>query len=353
MTTETFTGSAGSAAASSAPGHTRAPTFSRLLGAEFRRLLARRFTRILVGLALIGYLVAIGVLWTQHHRATPADLAQATAQRDRQFTEYRQSVQQCLSDAGGSADKCGPLPEKDMFPPDQYLQYQPFQPRLVGGYTVAVGVAVALAAFLLGATFIGAEWSSKNLIAWLFYEPRRLRMMGAKLLALAGLVAVLALVAQLIWTLTAHLLISQRGVAVGPESAGPDFAHFWSDIALTQLRAGALALPALLLGFGLASLIRNTAAALGVAFVYIAVVESVLRGFTPGTQPYLFTVNVQAWINRGGTTVYGDPVFDPAQNLVLPQPTHLSNTHGGIALLLYAGIVLGAALLTFRRRDIT
>lgn len=336
-----------------AAGRTRAPTFPRLLGAEFRRLLARRFTRILIALALLGYLVAIGVLWTQYHQNSPADLAQATAQRDQQFTGYQQSVQQCLSGTGGSADKCGPLPTKDMFPPDQYLQYRPFQPRDVDAYTVAVGVAVALAAFLLAATFIGAEWSSKNLIAWLFYEPRRLRLMGAKVLALVGVVAVLAVAAQLIWTLTAHLLISQRGVPVGPETAGPGFDHFWSDVALTQLRAGALALPALLLGFGLASLIRNTAAALGVAFVYVAVVESVLRGFTPGTQPYLFTVNVEAWIRRGGTTVYGDPVFDPAQNAVVPQQIHVSNLHGGVGLLLYGGVVLAVALLAFRRRDIS
>ena len=44
--------------------------------------------------------------------------------------------------------------------------------------------ATAAAAFLLAGTFIGAEWSSKNLIAWLFWEPRRLRLMAAKFLAL-------------------------------------------------------------------------------------------------------------------------------------------------------------------------
>lgn len=334
-------------------GRTEAPTFPRLLGAEFRRLLARRFTLVLIGLALLGYLGAIGVLWTQYHRAAPADLAQATAQRDQQITQIQQQVQQCLSGPGGSVDSCGVVPTQDQFPPDQFLQYRPFQPRDVDAYTLAIGVAVALAAFLLAATFIGAEWSSKNLIAWLFYEPRRMRLMAAKVLALVGVVGVLAAVAQLIWTLTAHLLIAQRGVPVSADTVGGGFAHFWTDSALTQLRAWALALPALLLGFALASLIRNTAAALGVAFVYLVVVESVLRGFTPGSQPYLLTVNVEAWVRQGGTIVYGGMVFDPAQNMVLPQQIHVSNLHGAVGLLLYGGVALAVALLAFRRRDIT
>ena len=45
--------------------------------------------------------------------------------------------------------------------------------------------------FALGATFIGEEWSSRNVVAWLFYEPRRLRLLGAILLAVTTTVALL------------------------------------------------------------------------------------------------------------------------------------------------------------------
>jgi len=330
---------------------TSAPTFGRLLATELRRLGRRRFTRVLLGLCVIGYLIAVAFVWQSHAKETPADIAQATAQRDQSIEQIRKDTTDCLAQHGNDEQQCGTVPTADEFPISQFLANNPFRPDDVGDYALAIGVAVGMAGFLLAATFIGAEWSSKNIVAWLFYEPRRMRLMWAKLIVISAVLLTLSLVAQLIWAMTARLLLHYRGEPVS--SLGSAAPSFWADIAALQVRALLLVLPMALLGFGLANLIRNTAAALGVAFVYFVVVESVARSISPALQPFQFTTNVGAWVSKGGIDVFGREIYDPQQGYVAPQLIHVSNSHGAVSLGIYAAVVLGISLLLFRRRDIT
>ncbi len=329
-----------------------APTFGRLVNTEFRRLAARRFNHVLLASSAIGYLLAVIFLWQSHAKVTDADIAQATAQRDAQIQVFKAQTAECLTQPGQTADTCGGYPTADQFPIDQFLQNQPFTTRDVSPYTMAVGGFVAMVAFIMAATFIGAEWSSKNIVAWLFWEPRRMRLMAAKLLALTTVLVVLSAIAQLIWGLTARLLLTSRGAGLLGLNAA-DAAGFWPDITQTQLRAGLLVIPVGLLGFALANLIRNTAAALGIAFVYFAVAESLIRALSPHFQPYLFTVNVAAWITNGGVTVFGDPIFSKLDGGLMPEEIHVSSAHGGAWLLGYAVVALVISLGLFRRRDIS
>ncbi len=329
---------------------TAVPTFGRLLVVEFLRLGLRRFTKVLLVLSVIGYLIAVAFLWQTHSRVTAADVAQATAQRDQQITQIAQSTAECLKVAGNTGQQCGTVPTADQFPVDQFLSNNPFRPALVQPYALAVAAAVALAGFMLAATFVGAEWSSKNIVALLFYEPRRLRLMGAKLLAVSTVVLALSVVAQLLWAVTARLLLSSRGLAVS--SLGAEAAQFWPDVLRVQIRAALVVVPVVLIGFGLANLIKNTAAALGVAFVYLAVVESVLRAISPSLQPYQFTTSLIAWVNKGGLTVFGDQVYDQRSGFVRPQEIHVSNLHGGVTMMIYALVVAAVSIALFRRRDI-
>ncbi|HEX8303502.1 MAG TPA: hypothetical protein VF612_01370 [Jatrophihabitans sp.] len=331
---------------------TSAPAFGRLVRAEFRRLAARRFTRVIIALGLIGYLLAIALIWREHHRTTAADIAQATAQRDQLIVQFTAEAEQCRKNVPAEqADQACGVPTAENFPIDQFLRTQPFRPDEIPDYALAIGVATAMVGFLLAATFIGAEWSTKNLVAWLFWEPRRLRVMAAKLVALLASVLLIAALAQVVWFGVAKALIHYRGLPVS--TLGPQAAHFWSHVVNVQLRAAPLVLITALIAFSLASLMRNSAAALGVAFVYFAVVENLIRALNPEWQPYLFTTNVGAWISEKGITVYGKSVFNAEQGYVMPREIHISNLHGGVTLLVFAGIATAAALTSFARRDIS
>jgi ABC-type transport system involved in multi-copper enzyme maturation permease subunit len=332
---------------------TVAPAFRRLLRAELGRLVARRFSRVAAVLTVLGYLVTVGLIWHAHGRVSASDIARATAQRDQLIVEFTDQVESCQRAATSDQQRadCGEPPTAEEFPYDQFLRNHPLQPDQLDDYALAVGVATAMLAFLLAATFIGAEWSSKNLIAWLFWEPRRLRVMAAKLIVLLGAVLAVAALAQVVWFATAKVLLHYRGLPVS--SLGPQAAHFWSHLVQAQLRAAALALVTALLGFGLASLMRNSAAALGVAFVYFAVVESVVRWLNPDLQPYLLTTNIAAWIAEHGITVYGKEVYNRQQNFVTAKEIHVSNLHGGLTLLVVTALVTAVALAVFARRDLS
>lgn len=284
---------------------------------------------------------------------TPSDIAQATAQRDQLIVQFTDEVAQCQRTATTEQQRsdCGQPPSAEEFPIDQFLSNHPFLPEQVDDYALAVGVATAEAGFLLAGTFIGAEWSSRNLIAWLFWEPRRLRVMAAKLLALLCSVLVAAALAQVVWFGTAKLLLHYRGLPVS--TTGPLAAHFWGHVVDAQLRAAPLVLVTALIGFSLASLMRNSAAALGVAFVYFAIVENVIRAWKPDLQPYLLTTNIAAWIASKGFTVYGKAVYDQRLGYVTPKEIHISNLHGGVTLLVFAAVTSAAALAVFARRDLS
>lgn len=331
-------------------GRAAAPTFPRLVTVEFRRLLLRRFTRVTLMLCAIGFLAAVAVVWATHSSVTPTAIAQATAQRDAELAKIQLQVHACAAQHPTAVEEhCGYVPSPEQFTIDRFLH--PFEPSSVGSSVLVVAVACAMASFIIAATFIGAEWSSKNLISWLFYEPRRFRLMGAKLAALCGLLLPLALLAQLAWWIVAKLLLAYRGEPVS--ALGNQAAHFWSNLIGVQIRGALLVLPVALIAFALANMMRNTAASLGVAFVYLAIVESAARAFSPQLQPYLLTNAATSWISHGGITVFGAPTFNQQQGTVMPQAIHLSNLHGAIVLTILTVALLGASLQIFRRRDIT
>lgn len=337
----------------STTGRTRVPRFGRLVGTEFRRLYYRRFVRAVALFAVLAFVAAVAAIFLQHGRVTAADRASADRKRDQQISEIRKAVQSCAQGvpAAQVEQQCGDVPTAAQFPSDQFLTRQPLQPDRMSDYALAVGAGVALLSFAVGATFVGAEWSSKNLVAWLFWEPRRLRLMAAKLLALLSVALAAALLAQLLWLIAAHLLLHYRGAPLATASAGAN--HFWRHLSDTQLRAALLVLPTSLLGFSMASLLRNTAAAFGIGFVYFAVLESIIRAVNPDWQPYLLTSNIGAWVSNHGLTVFGKQVYDVRLGYVAARPIHLSNLHGAVALIIYSGVLLVAALTVFLRSDIS
>ena len=93
--------------------------------------------------------------------------------------------------------------------------------------------------------------------------------------------------------------------------------------------------------------------ALGVAFVYLVVVENLVRGFIPPLRPYLLGENVAALLNKNGIDVYTGERFVPGS----PNPEqiviHLSNLRAGLTLT--AGVMVFVLIATalFRRRDLT
>ena len=325
-----------------------------LLRAEVHRFRSRRLIALLLVLGAVGFLGAVLLASTQYAKTSPEVLAEAQRRLDAVVVEQNAYREQCLSSPdvpqGVPADAyCGPEATAENFGgPENFIEHRPFTLATDGlAGALAVAVAASAVTFLVGATSIGAEWSSRSLVALLFWQPRRLRVMAAKLAVLAGAAALVGLLAQGGWVVAARVLAATRGSAQVP-------AGFWGDLLGTGARGVLLVVLTALLGFGVAHLVRNTAASLGAGFLYFAVVESAVRNLRSTWTPWLFTENALALVQHGGAKVYVDEgYFDAAGSYQSTgREVVLSNLHGGLVLGAVVLAVVGLGVLLFQRRDL-
>jgi hypothetical protein len=325
-----------------------------LVKAELHRFRARRFIQVLAGIGVLGWAAAIIIGLFTFGTPTEADYAAAQAQVDQIIQENETYRQQCLDDPpsdapeGVPADEvCGPpLTESDIGGVESFLGKAPFDLAASGtvGAVAFAGLASALA-FVVGATWIGAEWSSRSIVALLFWVPRRLQVMGTKLGVLAVAAAVIGVVAQAAWLGMALIL---RAVA-GSDRALPK--NFWGELLATQGRGVLLTVLVALMGFGLTNLIRNTGAALGIGFVYFAVIETAIRILRPAWEPFLLSNNAAGLISPGGITVFIYDNLGPT-GYTEPRQYLIHNLQAGIVLGAVAAVIVGVGVLLFQRRDL-
>ncbi|MDP9226135.1 MAG: ABC transporter permease [Actinomycetota bacterium] len=198
-------------------------------------------------------------------------------------------------------------------------------------------VSLIILGIALAASFMGAEWGAGTITTLLTWEPRRVRVYIAKLVAAVIFTFVSAIILQII--LGAALLPS--AIAHG-STAGADRA--WLVSTAGSVARGAL-IAALGAGIGLAigALARNTTAAVLSAFFYLFVLENLVRGLKPHWMGWLFGDNAAIFIV--GHKLAGDSSAGPLLS------------HGPLQALLvvcaYSAILTAAAIALFVRRDVT
>ena len=160
-------------------------------------------------------------------------------------------------DTGGTPEECI-IPEPTLA--DFSADPTPFKEAARTALEVST-VFVALAAFMIAASFIGAEYSSGSIANWLTFVPRRGRVFWSKLLTMIGFAALLGAFAA------ALVLCAAR--SAGPAHGSPieSFAELGAMGGRSVLAVIGLAV----LGFCAALLTRHTAGAIGVLLGYAVV----------------------------------------------------------------------------------
>jgi hypothetical protein len=198
--------------------------------------------------------------------------------------------------------------------------------------------ALAVASFFLllggvigGATVAGAEWRAGTITTMLTWESRRGRVHLARTTACAALAFLISFVLQVVFL--ASLL---PATLVNGSTANVD-ASWWVSLAAGMLRTSLLAGIGATLGVALATLGRNTAFALVAAFGWVAAVEGVIRQLRPALARFLWGENLTLVLTWGRPD---NVVFRRGPLLAL------------VTVTLYASVIVAAATLVFRRRDI-
>jgi len=149
---------------------------------------------------------------------------------------------------------------------------------------------LALGGFILGASALGADFTSRAFTTLLTWEPRRRRVLAARAAACAAVTALSAL--AVLALLTVALLPTTFAHGVGPSPTG---AWYLSTSALA-IRCALLAAAASVVGTSLAAVGGSTAAALAGAGVYMLVIEQAALATVPSMGRWLLAADALSWI---------------------------------------------------------
>jgi ABC-2 type transport system permease protein len=326
----------------------------RLTKVELRRLTARRLTVIgLAGLFLITILLLVAT-WFDARPLSAAEQERAQRQFEMAHNDWVQHGdemrKQCEADWKTQPDPKPKLEEMCAYPEPKLEDFgkprtvfAEITPELLQGSSYFL----AFAGFLIGASFLGAEFSSGAIGNWLTFEPRRLRVYGSKLLAAAiGFVPVAAVVLTIVLFGT-FLIVDKLGDTASTTG------KVWGDLAAIGGRAVVTTALAAVLGSVVGLLLRHTAAAIGVVMAYLVLAEGVFAAFLEKAQPWLVKLNFDAFV-RHDTQYYvtecrtgndGSYACDYVQKT-------LSFEHGAwyLAILVVIVVLLGGWV--FHRRDV-
>lgn len=335
-----------------------------LFRTELRRLAKRRFARYmaLAGL-LVLFAIAVGTFLT-NEKVGPAQIAAAEQEAERAYQEnyesYEKSLQECeRAKTSGTAEETGQWPEDCsliMPPPQEAFQAEWYMPPTFdfrnefGEYIVAFAAILALIAFAVGASFIGAEWASGGMMNLLLWRPQRLKVLLAKAGAMLAWLTGFTVVAAALWTAGFWVIAHYRGITDGMTAGA------WQSVVLAELRGLALVLVAGLVGFALASLGRHTAMALGGALGILVVGQFGLGivleiAEVKFVEAWLLPTYALAWIQK--QVVLQEWNCTPSPNVDCPQTMNIGWQDSAVLFGVIVVLVFGAALWSMRRRDIT
>jgi ABC-type transport system involved in multi-copper enzyme maturation permease subunit len=126
---------------------------------------------------------------------------------------------------------------------------------------------------IVGILGIGQEYRHNTIRVTFTSEPRRSKVLTAKLLVSTLFGVLIGLIALLLCFAVAKPILSSRDVAMGFDNPSENVAGFFGQVVLCGLFT--------VLGFGLCAAVRQPAVAIPVIFVAPIVVEPIIAGFWP------------------------------------------------------------------------
>lgn len=330
-----------------------------LAKAELSRLTKRRFVRWLVA-GTMAVMVAIAAgFFLSNEKVGPDQLAKAKAGAEQ---EYQNALRQAEQDrlncerSPGSNDypaDCTQLyqPQPQDFSPDWHMPPTFSFKTEFGGVITTFAAIFFLLGFVVGASYVGAEWSSGSMMNLLLWRPRRLEVLSTKLGVLLGAMAALSSVVAVLWTLAFLAIATTRGNTDGMTAGA------WRSTALTELRAVVLILLGAAIGFGLASLGRHTAVALGVAAGVVVVLQFGLylvlsNADVPFSEIWLLPIWAVAWMSKEFVLENYNSCQFSSVNGCEPDKLTLTWPMAGALWAAIFIVIVGAAMWTMRNRDV-
>jgi ABC-type transport system involved in multi-copper enzyme maturation permease subunit len=294
-----------------------------LVSEELARALRLDVLRFVALAGVAGVVVGCMFFGATSHKPSEGDWASARALQAKW-------EQECAADNAGRTTQpaCDPGDLATYLPPDERTFDERSIPRTIMWSTLLLG----LAGWLIGAAFVGGDSSSGMLALLLTWEPRRGRVMFARLLAAAAITFAASVGLLLVLVIGLVTVATTRGLTTLPSG-------FWLSVESTILRASTLAALAAVAAGGIAFLTRSAAYAMASLFVYLLAIEGAINFRLHSVAHWLVGQNAVTWVTgRRPVDLAVTRTFD----------------FGALALLiLWTSLLVAIAAWGFRRRDIT
>lgn len=198
---------------------------------------------------------------------------------------------------------------------------------LVHGVTRSITL-LGIVSLCLFAGAMAGEYSQGTLRNLLVRQPRRLRLIAGKYLALASFMTIAVVLAMAVAVAVAFVLAPSKGVDTSAWTTSAGLTALWHavlNVTLACLGYGTL-------GMVLAILVRSPVLAVGLGVAYILPGEAIINAAWASGQSWL-PGQLLSTLAEGGTS-------------------SVSYEHAGWWLLLYGTVLATATCLLFARRDV-
>ena len=319
---------------------------TRLIWTEVTRLTSRRFTGIaliMLLLGLAGFQLVLNDALSPPSGEQLATSERAYQQAHREWVANHEQDEQDCRDTGAPPDEC-------VVPEPTLVEFTgsptPFKDA-TGTALKLSALLAAVVAFMIAASFIGAEYSSGSITNWLTFVPRRGHVFWSKLLTVAGFAVLLGMLCATLVFDVALVLAHLHGSRV--ESV--------RELVEMGARSVLSVVVLAIFGFCIGLLSRRTAGAIGVLlalvvvwFVRIGPLSSL--SWAQRITPWTPDGNILAIVDHGYS--YSVPVERaPADGVNFDLIEHsVSLTHGVAYWSIILALLITCSLLTFRRRDV-
>jgi ABC-2 type transport system permease protein len=351
----------------------------RLLNVELSRLFSRRLVRVLAIVGLLGFLAVDGLIAARSNTDTASAHARADVVVQSQYQNCLTQVgatngrgptkadcenqlpaaqlKNCLAAVAAEGNPTGPgriTREQCIRNSDPYFQDPRFHfAEQASNLFVAAAFIFMMLGLLIGASFIGAEWQAGTFASLLTWEPRRQRVLAAKLMAAVIGVELMAIPLTGALVGGAAIAANFRGTMDGTTM------YLVGELGVMAARVFGLVALFTLIGAALASFTRHTVAAVAVVGGYLVVGELIGAIVSPWWRNHSLGAQITAVIQ--GRYVY---YVNPPGGVEMSSPAGVAGTvrwngehylHAGgasIILGLLTLVLIAIASITLRRRDV-
>lgn len=199
-------------------------------------------------------------------------------------------------------------------------------------FLLVAAIFLFVGAAICGASVAGAEWKAGTMTTMLTWVPSRVRLHIARTSSAALLSFVIGFFLQ-----TVFLLAAVPAVVIHGTSTGTD-ASWWTALLLAMIRISLVTSLISVLALSIATMGRNTSAALIVLATWALVIERMVAGFWPKLGRFMIAENVGTlieWSQLDGVDFERPPIVSL------------------FSLAGYLAVVIAVATILFARRDIT